>query len=117
MALLEMYGDRTKASYKRSLEIMVNVMKELEQPCKVPEKLKHAYHTPRPTTFRATLNLKRIAAIENEDDQKLVYAVAVYGHRIMQIYGTRWDSYDKQTGTVRYWASKVTDGVSRAVPF
>ena len=110
-ALLELYEDRSRSVYKDAVGIMKNVLRErLQLPIGLEEEFKPSYRympTPRFDIPDDAELRRRLEAIEDSEQQKLVYAVAVYGHRIMQVWDTRWDTYLPKSGRVRYWCSKV----------
>ena len=108
-ALLQHYGCRKRKAYKNAFDIMKLVCKELNQPIGVEERQRPAYqYQPK---FRSNIPSddvlwERIDRIRCEEEKKLVYAITVYGHRVMQIYSTRWDELDVKSGYVPYWATK-----------
>ena len=117
-ALLNFYGDRKRKTYRNAFDTMKWVCEHLGQPLGVREEQKPSY------IYQAVSRTKipsdevlweRINAIKNEDLKKHIYAISVYGHRIMQIYSTDWSTYDKETGYVSYWATKNNYGCC-AVP-
>ena len=117
-ALLAFYGDRRRKTYRNAFDIMRKVCEHLGQPTGVRENQKPAYvYQPvsRTNIPNDAVLWERLNAIRDEDLKKHVYAIAVYGHRIMQIYSTDWNTYDKETGYVSYWATKNNYGCC-AVP-
>lgn len=108
-ALLNHYGDRSRKSYKDAMFIMQSVCTHLQEPDKLSEALKPTYrYQVKPNRFIPDDNViaERIDAIKDEEEKRLVYAIGVYGHRIMQIYSTLWDKLNPQNGWVPYWATK-----------
>lgn len=117
-ALLNFYGDRRRKSYRNAFDIMKKVCEHLGQPLGVRENQKPAYQYEPQSRLRIPddeVLWERLNAIQDEDLKKHIYAIAIYGHRIMQIYSSDWETYDKETGYVSYWATKNNYGCC-AVP-
>ena len=117
-ALLSFYGCRKRKSYRNGFDIMKLVCEQLGQPLGVREDQKPAYvyqAVGRTGIPSDDILWSRIDAIQDEDLKKHIYAITVYGHRIMQIYSTDWNTFDKETGYVSYWATKNNYGCC-AVP-
>ena len=117
-ALLSFYGSRKRKTYRNAFDIMKLVCEHLGQPLGVREDQKPAYvyqAVGRTGIPSDEVLWDRINAIKDDDLKKHIYAITVYGHRIMQIYSTDWNTYDKETGYVSYWATKNNYGCC-AVP-
>ena len=117
-ALLSFYGDRKRKSYRNAFDIMKLVCQHLGQPTGVREDQKPAYVyqvVSRSNIPSDEVLWERINSIKDDDLKKHIYAITVYGHRIMQIYSTDWSTFDKETGYVSYWATKNNYGCC-AVP-
>tara|TARA_B100000035_G_scaffold119634_1_gene101466 strand:- start:1188 stop:2366 length:1179 start_codon:yes stop_codon:yes gene_type:complete len=117
-ALLAYYSNRKRKSYRNAFDTMRLVCQHLGEPLGVRENQKPAYvyqAVGRTNIPEDEVIWQRINAIKNEDLKKHIYAIAVYGHRIMQIYSTDWSTFDKETGYVNYWATKNNYGCC-AVP-
>lgn len=115
-AMLEHYKDRRKANYKRSVEIMRWIALRLGWPSEIGDELIPLYkpaYAPRQIPSDAEL-CERLKAIQDPEEQKLIYAIAVYGMRLMEIYSADWASMEDD-GFLHGYHPK-TDSWGRAWP-
>ncbi len=107
-ALLAHYSeDRSRKSYKNAVTCMAWVLASIGEPNDIADHLVPLYsYKPGirdiPTDAQVCDRLK---AISDPDEQKLVYSIVVYGHRLLQIHGSRWAERRKD-GRLPYYSYK-----------
>lgn len=119
-ALLMKYGTRNRKVYKDAIYIMKRVCEELNEPSKLSHHLEPIYkYVPDLRELPTDTEIaERIDAIKNIEEKKLVYAITVYGHRILHIYGTQWNKFNVKNGRVPFWSTKNNkQGVAIPCPF
>lgn len=108
-ALLAHYGgDRSRKSYANAISTMRWVLTGIGLPIDLADQLLPTYHY-EPTIHELPSDQEfadRLMAIPDPADQKLIYSIVVYGHRIMQIHSCRWDQR-KPDGRIPYYAYKT----------